>query len=210
MQLFARRLPPTRSASGVDRLATAPSLRIEPLVKRHDRTGFRCGAEALDLYLRQQARQDAERHVAAPFVLIEPPSAEVLGYYTLSASIIDVAEIAADLARKLPREPQLPVTLVGRLAVHERRKGQGCGALLLMDALHRSLMHAADVAAMARQKSTSRPDQLPWLSALEKPGPDVLTPQTTWPRAFTASSVLPAWAPVVRPRPAAASAATRK
>ena len=130
-------------------MATAPSWRIEPLVKRHDRTGFRCGAEALDLYLRQQARQDADKHVAAPFVLIEPPSAEVLGYYTLSASIIDVADIAADLASKLPRYPQLPVTLVGRLAVHERRKGQGCGALLLMDALHRSLMHAADVAAMA-------------------------------------------------------------
>jgi hypothetical protein len=53
----------------------------------------------------------------------------VLGYYTLSASIIDVADIAADLARKLPRYPQLPVTLIGRLAVHVRLKGQGCVAL---------------------------------------------------------------------------------
>src|SRR5258706_16236556 len=49
-------------------------------------------------------------------------------------------------------------------------------------------------AATARQKSTSRPVHLPWLSALEKPGPDVLTPQTSCPRAFTASSVLPACA----------------
>jgi GNAT superfamily N-acetyltransferase len=130
-------------------LASAGSWRIEPLVKHHGRAGFTCGAEALDQYLRQQARQDAEKHVAAPFVLVEPPSADVLGYYTLSASIIDVADITADLARKLPRYPQLPVTLIGRLAVHERLKGQGCGALLLMDALHRSLMHAAEVAAMA-------------------------------------------------------------
>jgi hypothetical protein len=33
--------------------------------------------------------------------------------------------------------------------VHEQLKGQACGALLLMDALHRSLTRAADIAAMA-------------------------------------------------------------
>jgi GNAT superfamily N-acetyltransferase len=130
-------------------VAAANRWRIEALSRRHERAGFTCGAQALDRYLVQQARQDAEKHVAAPFVLIEPPGADVLGYYTLSASIIDVTDIAADLARKLPRYPQLPVTLIGRLAVHERLRGQGCGALLLMDALHRSLTHAAQVAAMA-------------------------------------------------------------
>src|SRR4029079_14396123 len=49
-------------------------------------------------------------------------------------------------------------------------------------------------AATALQKSTSRPVHLPWLSAFEKPGPEVLTPHTTWPRDLTASSVLPAQA----------------
>ena len=123
--------------------------RIEALTKRHERAGFTCGAEALDRYLHQQARQDADKHVAAPFVLIEPPSVEVLGYHTLSASIVDATDVAADFAKKLPRYPQLPVTLIGRLAVHERLKGQGAGALLLMDALHRSLTHSAEIAAMA-------------------------------------------------------------
>jgi GNAT superfamily N-acetyltransferase len=130
-------------------VAESSGWRIEALAKRHERAGFMCGATALDLYLRQQARQDAEKHVAAPFVLVEPPGAEVIGYYTLSASIVAVADIALDLAKKLPRYPQLPVTLIGRLAVHERLKGQGCGAFLLMDALRRSLVHAAEVAAMA-------------------------------------------------------------
>jgi predicted N-acetyltransferase YhbS len=41
------------------------------------------------------------------------------------------------------------VTLIGRLAVDTRLKGQGVGAYLLMDALHRSLTHAAEIAAMA-------------------------------------------------------------
>lgn len=131
------------------RATTANGWRIEALTKRHERAGFTCGAEPLDRYLQQQARQDADKHVAAPFVLIEPPGIDVLGYYTLSASIVDVADVAADLAKKLPRYPQLPVTLIGRLAVHARLKGRGAGALLLMDALHRSLTHSAEIAAMA-------------------------------------------------------------
>lgn len=129
-------------------MAAPGKWRIEPLAKRHERAGFTCGSEELDRYLRQQARQDAEKHVAAPFVLIEPPSPDVLGYYTLSASAVDAADIAPELAKKLPRYPRLPVTLIGRLAVHESLKGQGCGALLLMDALNRSLVHATEIAAM--------------------------------------------------------------
>lgn len=125
------------------------SHRIEALAKTHERGGFACGVEALNRYLTQQARQDAERHVAAPFVLVEPPGVSVLGYYTLSASVVSVIDIAADLAKTLPRYPQLPVTLLGRLAVDQRLKGQGMGEFLLLDALRRSLSRAADVAAMA-------------------------------------------------------------
>ena len=125
------------------------AFRIEPLGKQHDRSTFQCGTEALDRYLRQRARQDAEKYVAAPFVLLSPPGIDVRGYYTLSAAVVDVGDIAADLARSLPRYPQLPVTLIGRLAVDQRLKGQGRGAFLLMDALHRSWQRAADIAAMA-------------------------------------------------------------
>ena len=130
---------------------TAPTTlyRIEPLAKSHERTGFSCGSEALDRYLGQQARQDAEKRVAAPFVLIEPPAARVLGYYTLSASLLEAGELPDALARKLPRYPQLPVTLLGRLAVDHSMKGRGAGQFLLMDALRRSLEAATDIAAMA-------------------------------------------------------------
>jgi GNAT superfamily N-acetyltransferase len=128
---------------------SAAATTVEPLAKHHDRTGFQCGSAALDLYLKQQARQDAEKHVAAPFVMTAPPDPAVLGYYTLSAAMINVGDIAPELAKNLPRYPQLPVTLIGRLAVHESLKGQGRGAFLLMDALRRSLTHAAEIAAMA-------------------------------------------------------------
>ncbi len=122
---------------------------VEALAGRHDRTRFDCGIDALDQYLKRQARQDADRYIAAPFALVEPPGARVLGYYTLSASNVDAGRITPELAKKLPRYPQLPVTLIGRLAVDSQLKGQGCGEYLLMDALHRSLQHAAEISAMA-------------------------------------------------------------
>ena len=122
---------------------------VEALDKRHERGGFSCGSGALDRYLQQQARQDADKRVAAPFVLVEPPSTRVLGYYTLSASVIQAKELPDDLAGKLPRYPQLPVTLLGRLAVDLTLKNRGIGQFLLMDALWRCLGAATQIAAMA-------------------------------------------------------------
>ena len=122
---------------------------VEALDKKHERTAFDCGSVALNRYLQQQARQDAEKSVAAPFVLTTPPDLRVLAYYTLSASLVNASELPDDLVKKLPRYPKLPVTLLGRLAVDKSMKGQGMGQFLLMDALYRSLHAAANIAAMA-------------------------------------------------------------
>ena len=125
------------------------SYRIGPLQKTHNRDAFRCGSAALDRYLQQQARQDSEKRVAAPFVLVAASAPEVLGYYTLSASQVNADEVPPNLLKKLPRYPQLPVILLGRLAVDQQLKGQGMGEFLLMDALSRSLAASTGIAAMA-------------------------------------------------------------
>lgn len=123
--------------------------RIEPLQKSHDREAFSCGHIALDRYLKQQARQDAQSQVAAVFVAVRLQNSKVLGFYSLSASSIHVGDLPPDLAKKLPRYPHLPVTLLGRLAIDQAYKGQGLGQFLLLDALYRSLHAAASIAAMA-------------------------------------------------------------
>lgn len=127
----------------------ATPYRIETLSKAHGRDGFSCGVAPLDRYLQLQARQDAEKYVAAAFVLVEPPACEVLGYYTLSACVINVEQVPPDLAKRLPRYPQLPVTLLGRLARDARVKGKGAGEFLLMDALSRAFIATKTVASMA-------------------------------------------------------------
>ena len=75
-----------------------PAYRVEALEKRHDRGGFSCGTQALDRYLHHQARQDADKRVAAPFALVEPPSNRVLGYHTLSASVIHANDLPEELS----------------------------------------------------------------------------------------------------------------
>lgn len=123
--------------------------RVEALTKQHDRSEFSCGVEPLDRYLREQAGQDARKHVAAPFVLCEGKSNEVLGYYTLSALSIDIGAWPTDVARKLPKYPVVPGTLLGRLAVDLRLRGKGAGEHLLMDALRRALEASREIASVA-------------------------------------------------------------
>lgn len=106
---------------------------------RHDRSRFSCGVEALGRYLQSQAGQDVRRRVAAPYVLLEPPSLLILGFYTLSNASIQAAEVPATLTRKLPRYPVLPAALLGRLAVDTKQRGKAFGTLLLLDALRRCL-----------------------------------------------------------------------
>jgi predicted N-acetyltransferase YhbS len=123
--------------------------RVEALGKHHDKKAFSCGVEPLDRYLKEQAGQDARKRVAAPFVLCEGTSNIVVGYYTLSALSIAVGEWPEDVARKLPRYPVVPATLLGRLAVDKSLRGKGMGEHLLMDALHRALLASRQVASVA-------------------------------------------------------------
>jgi GNAT superfamily N-acetyltransferase len=123
---------------------------IEPLAKRHDRDGFFCGKAPLDNYIKQQARQDASRHVAAPFVAVpKPGDSAICGYYTLSAYAIDPKELPETTIRKLPRYSLLPTTLLGRLAVDHRHRGCGLGQFLLLNALGRALSQSHQIAAFA-------------------------------------------------------------
>jgi GNAT superfamily N-acetyltransferase len=122
--------------------------RFEPLTKQHDRAGFRSASDALNTYLQQIARKDAERRVAAAFVMVdEAAPTAIIGYYTLSAFAVEVAELPEELQKKLPRYPRLPATLLGRLARDYRYPGTG--SLLLVDALARAYKQSAQIASLA-------------------------------------------------------------
>lgn len=118
----------------------------EALHPSHDRDGYTCGVPALDDYLRRQASQDQRRNVAAVFVMVrEDQTRGILGYYTLASYAVETSGLPADIAKKLPRYPTTPATLIGRLA---RATDQpGLGGLLLADALGRILASTREVAS---------------------------------------------------------------
>jgi GNAT superfamily N-acetyltransferase len=124
-----------------------PAFRIEPLGDHH-RAAFSCGVETLDRYLREQATQDARKRAAAPFVLVTAEN-RIAGYYTLSSSIILAEDLPPETIKQLkwPRYPELPATLIGRLARDVTFRSQGIGGLLLVDALKRALR--AEIASLA-------------------------------------------------------------
>lgn len=122
---------------------------IEPLGKAHDRAAFSCGVEQLDRYIRQLAKQDLKRRVAAVFVATPAGSSTVAGYYTLNATAIVTEQLPAELIARFPRHELQPAILLGRLAVDQKYKGHGLGALLLASALQRSLTSSAEIGAMA-------------------------------------------------------------
>ena len=124
----------------------SPRFVIEPLGPKHDRAAFSCSVEALDAYLHKQAGQDFKKRAAVPFV-ITPDGKTIAGYYTLSQYAVQLDAIPPEVAKKLPKYPHVPATLLGRLAVSSAFRGQGLGEMLLMDALHRALRHSQEMAS---------------------------------------------------------------
>ena len=122
---------------------------IESLAKHHNRDNFRCSNEELERYLKQKANQDRQKNIAIPYVVIDYDNKQIIGYYTLSMTSIDLGELPNSIAKKLPKYPLVGVTLIGRLAVDNRYRGMGWGKLLLMDALYKSLQASKQVASFA-------------------------------------------------------------
>jgi len=129
--------------------ASPQFLKIGPLGKQHDRVVFSCGNDALDTYLKKRASQDAKKKIATVFVMTERQVRAVIGYYTLSATSILLADLPDKTAKKLPRYPHVPATLLGRLAIDSRCQGMGYADILIIDALRRALLTTTEIASYA-------------------------------------------------------------
>lgn len=126
------------------------TIQIVPLSREHDRTQFSCGKAKLDSYLQKQVSQDIKRKLATCFVITDDGN-KVIGYYTLSSAGIPINIVPEAIAKKMPRTyKELPVTLIGRLAIDRNHVKKGLGKVMLVSALQKSLIAATEtVASMA-------------------------------------------------------------
>lgn len=123
---------------------------IEILAREHDRSTFNCGNNSLDYYIQKQASQDVRRNLSVCYVLIDPIEKVVKGFYTLSSNAINRDDLSEHLIKKLPQSYRdIPTALLGRLAIDNSLKGQGFGAILLLDALNRCLSISDSVGTLA-------------------------------------------------------------
>ena len=114
-------------------------LAIELLTNNHDKQSFSCGIHSLDNYLKEQATQYMRRSLATTYVLTLANTCTILGYFTLSATSINLQSLPEEISKKLPRHPTVPAILIGRLAASQAYQGKGYGELLLIHALKESL-----------------------------------------------------------------------
>lgn len=119
----------------------------ERLASHHDLTQFKNGRHAsLDSWLRDRALA-SEGLSARTYVICsaEAPTS-VVGYYAISTAMAHRSALpTAKLRRGMPDE--IPLLLIGRLAVDAGYQGRGLGADLLIDALHRCLVAAETAGA---------------------------------------------------------------
>ena len=116
------------------------TLAIQELdARRHDRTGFDCGIDLLNRYLKNLATQHRAKGIATTFVLVDVERpAQILGYYALSAATIELERLTDADRKGLPDYP-IPAVRIGRLAGSVSVRGQGVGELLLQNAIKRVL-----------------------------------------------------------------------
>ena len=110
--------------------------KIELLAKWHDRDGFDCGSEPLNLFLKETARQHAARGISRTFVLVEAGASEpkpILGFFSLNLCQIKSESLSPQEAKKLPRD--VAGIRLGRLAVAKEYQRQGIGKTLLVAAM---------------------------------------------------------------------------
>lgn len=116
-------------------------LRIMPLDNRHVSDDFDCGDPAINASLRQITGNPDNSESSPVFTAVDVHNI-INGFYTLTATNIEFAEVPENLAEKINTYP-VPTVVIDRIAVHKTLQRKGLGARLLIDALQR-IHDAAD------------------------------------------------------------------
>lgn len=132
-------------------MTQAIQFQIEPLdITKHRRNDFACEAPELVEFLQKRARKEVSAWASACFVIVPiNDPCRIAGYYTLSAASIHLTKLPPDFLKRIPKYPEMPATLLGRLARDLTFKGAEIGSKLLSDALRRACLHASEVGSIA-------------------------------------------------------------
>src|SRR3954466_8733460 len=104
-------------------------MEIRALRASDDRSAFRSGEEALDLFFHRYAGQNQFRHhLGVTYVAAD--GERILGFATVAPRHLELEQLTERLLKKLPRYP-IPVLGPARLAVDATARSIGLGSQLL-------------------------------------------------------------------------------
>ena len=115
-----------------------------PIAPDDETADFSCSKPPLDDWLRHRALR-AEGRSARTYVVCEARA--VVAYYCFAAGAVRLEDVPKPMRRNMPTE--VPVILIGRLAVDSRYQGRGIGSALLKDAFARALEASTIIGARA-------------------------------------------------------------
>lgn len=139
--------------------------------KEHDASQFTSALASVKKYIQEHAHRDVSSYNSSVFVLTEPGSLVIRGYYSLSSLTIVFSELPEKIQKKLPRYRETSAILLGRLGVDKEyikklQEDSGAklrlGELLLADAQIRCLKNSRDVgsALLVIDAEMPKPEEL--------------------------------------------------
>jgi GNAT superfamily N-acetyltransferase len=115
-----------------------------PINSSHALASFACGNQAMDSWLKKHALENEGK---ASRTYVVTAGSAVIAYYTLAMGCLNVFAMPKKLRQNLPN--QVPVTVLGRLAVDNEHSGKGIASGLLREAMQRTLGVAEHVGVRA-------------------------------------------------------------
>lgn len=128
----------------------------------HDVSEFDCGETSLDNWLKRYALANQAVGSSRTFVLLEPMTHNrVWGYYSLTVASVERDHVTKAGRSNMPTNYAIPAVLLARLARDQKRQSEGYGALLLADAVQRTITLAqhAGVRLLAVNALNDRAEQ---------------------------------------------------
>ena len=119
--------------------------KIVLLEKEHARDKFDCGISVLNDFLQKYALQNQKKRLVRTYICLKN-DVDIIGYYALAFGSVYQSDVPPFISRGMGKY-QIPVMVIGRLAVSLDSQGVGIGKALLKDAVMRT-MNASDIAGL--------------------------------------------------------------
>lgn len=113
------------------------------LEESDDRESFDCGRESMNQWFRRHAWRNQQIDVSRTAVLCDGETGAIAGYISLSMGHIEREYLPKASQRNRPQN--IPIFLLGQLAVDKRHQSMGIARSLLFYALNLSVRAARDI-----------------------------------------------------------------